>query len=90
MPPIRLSSSEASSLRKISARPCLKGEVPDDHSAKLLNYGLASREAMMLRITTRGQVALLASSFQLSMPSTRAMRHRLMPRGLARFRRETI
>lgn len=87
MPPIRLSSSEASSLRKISARPCLKAELPDDHSAKLLNYGLASREAMMLRITPRGQVELLASNFQLSMPSARTMRHKVLNGGLVRFRR---
>jgi hypothetical protein len=88
MPPIRLSASEASSLRKISSRPCLQDELPEDHSAKLLNYGLACREAMAVRITPRGQVELLASNFQVSLPSARAIRHKLLDRGLARLRRE--
>lgn len=88
MPPIRLSPSEASSLRKISSRPCLQAELPDDHSAKLLNYGLASREAMILRITPRGQVELLASNFQITLPSARAVRDKLIPKGLTRLRRD--
>ncbi len=88
MPPIRLSASEASSLRKISSRPCLQGELPEDHSAKLLNYGLACREAMAVRITPRGQVELLASSFQMSLPSAREIRDKLLDRGLARLLRE--
>lgn len=87
MPPIRLSASEASSLRKISSRPCLREELPDDHSAKLLNYGLACREAMAVRITPRGQVALLASNFQVTLPSARALRHKLLDAGLACLRR---
>jgi len=90
MPPISLSSSEASSLRKISSRPCLKAELPEDHSAKLVNYGLACREAMMLRITARGQVELLASNYKFSLPSTRALRQRLLHQGLARFRRSPV
>jgi hypothetical protein len=88
MPPIRLSASEASSLRKISYRPCLKTELPDDHSAKLLNYGLACREAMAVRITPRGQVELLASRFQIAIPSARAIRQKLRDASLARFRRD--
>ena len=88
MPPIRLSSSETSSLRKISSRPCLTAELPDDHSAKLVNYGLACREAMAVRITPRGQVELLASNFQFSLPTARAVRERILPRGLTRLYRE--
>jgi len=87
MPPIRLSASEASSLRKISVRPCLWAELPEDHSAKFVNYGLASRDAMMLRITPRGQVELLASNFRNPIPTPRDIRDRLMSRRLARFRR---
>lgn len=87
MPLVNLSASEASSLRKISARPCLRAELPADHSAKFVNYGLASPEGMTLRITPRGQVELLASSFQRPFPSARAMRDRLMPARFARLRR---
>jgi hypothetical protein len=53
-----------------------------------LNYGLACREAMAVRITPRGQVELLASNFQVSLPSARAIRHKLLDRGLARLRRD--
>ncbi len=87
MPPIRLSASEASSLRKISARPCLKTELPDDHSAKLLNYGLACREAMTMRITPRGQVELLASNFHFAFPNPRTIRQKFLPMRLRRLRR---
>jgi len=87
MPPVRLSASEASSLRKISARPCLETELPDDHTAKLLNYGLACREAMAMRITPRGQVELLASDFHFVFPNARAIRHKLLSKSLARLRR---
>ncbi len=87
MPLVSLSSSEASSLRKISARPCLRTEVPEDHSAKFVNYGLASPEGMTLRITPRGQVELLASSFQRPFPSARCVRERLMPARFAWLRR---
>jgi hypothetical protein len=90
MPPIRLSASEVSSLRKISTRPRLKAELPDDHSAKLLNYGLACREAMTVRITPRGQVELLASNFQVSIPNPRTLRRKLLDRGLARLRGEVV
>jgi len=42
---------------------------------------------MMLRITPRGQVELLASNFRNPIPTPRDIRDRLMPRRLARFRR---
>ncbi len=90
MPRMLLSSSEASSLRKISARPCLRAELPDDHSAKFVNYGLASSQGMTLCITPRGQVELLASDFRLPFPSFREVRHRLTPRRFARLRRGTL
>ncbi len=87
MPLVRLSSSEASSLRKISSRPCLRAELPSDHSAKFVNYGLASPEGMTLRITPRGQVELLASTFQMPFPTARDVRERLMPAKFSRMRR---
>lgn len=90
MPLVRLSSSEASSLRKISTRPCPRAELPEDHSAKFVNYGLASSEGMTLRITPRGQVELLASTFQMPFPSARAMRERLTPGRFARLRRSSL
>lgn len=67
MPPLRLSQPECSSLRKISERPRFACELPDDHAEKFVNYGLASREAMLLTITPRGQVELLANGFRLSL-----------------------
>lgn len=90
MPLLCLSSSEASSLRKISARPCLRAELPDDHSAKFVNYGLASSEGMTLCITTRGQVELLASDFRLPFLNFREVRDRLTPRRFARLRRGSL
>jgi hypothetical protein len=52
-----------------------------------VNYGLASPEGMTLRITPRGQVELLASTFQMPFPSARDMRERLMPARFSRTRR---
>lgn len=67
MRPLQLSLPECTSLRKISERPCFARELPEDHAEKFVNYGLASREAMLLTITPRGQVELLANGFRLSL-----------------------
>jgi hypothetical protein len=86
---LRLSPAECQSLRKICERSCLMSELPDDHQEKFINYGLAQREAMILRITPRGQLELLSSAFS-NQPLRRYRFHRYMSmRDLLPFRRKS-
>lgn len=64
MPPINMSRSERSSLKKILQRPRLISDIPQDHSQKFINHGLAQRDVMLLRITALGQVELLRQRFR--------------------------
>jgi hypothetical protein len=63
MPPIRLSKQEISSLKKLVERARPVPEIPSDHAAKFLNYGLAERDVMILRATRLGQLELLRQRF---------------------------
>ncbi|MDX2264559.1 MAG: hypothetical protein NW215_06280 [Hyphomicrobiales bacterium] len=64
MPPIMLTRDELASLKRIAARPCPIAEIPEDHIAKLSNYGLARRDVMLLRITQLGQLETLRQRFR--------------------------
>lgn len=64
MPPIMLSRDEFISLQKIVERPRPLAEIPDDHSAKFLNYRLARRDVMLMRPTQLGQLELLRQRFR--------------------------
>ncbi len=64
MPPIMLSREEFLSLKKIVECPRPIADIPDDHSAKFLNYGLARRDVMLMRPTQLGQLELLRQRFR--------------------------
>ncbi len=64
MPPIMLTKDEFSSLKKIVERARPLSEIPEDHVAKFVNYGLARREVLLLRATQLGQLELLRQRFR--------------------------
>jgi hypothetical protein len=70
MPPIRLTREEVSSLTKLVQRARPTSEIPSDHAAKFVNYGLAKRDIMIMRATRLGQLELLRQRFSdISIPS---------------------
>lgn len=70
VPPIQLTREEYASLKKIAERPCPLADIPQDHIAKFINYGLAQRDVMILRSTKLGQLELLRQRFRgLELPS---------------------
>jgi hypothetical protein len=74
MPPIRLTREEVSSLTKLVERARPTSEIPGDHAAKFVNYGLARRDIMIMRATRLGQLELLRQRFtDISIPSRIAM-----------------
>lgn len=64
MPPIMLSRDEFLSLKKIVDSPRPIAEIPEDHAAKFLNYGLARRDVLLVRVTSLGQLELLRQRFR--------------------------
>lgn len=64
MPPIQLSRSERSSLRRLFDRPRSLGEIPADHQEKFINYDLVHKRVLLLYITPLGQIELLRQRFR--------------------------
>lgn len=64
MPPIMLTRDEFFSLKKIVEKPRPLAEIPEDHTAKFVNYGLARRDVLIVRITPLGQLELLRQRFR--------------------------
>ncbi|MDZ4791386.1 MAG: hypothetical protein SGJ17_09300 [Hyphomicrobiales bacterium] len=74
MPPIMLSRDEFISLKKIVERPRSITEIPDDHTAKFLNYRLARRDVLLMRPTQLGQLEVLRQRFRgISLPERIAL-----------------
>lgn len=63
MPPLMLSRDEYASLKKIINRAQPVANIPEDHAAKFMNYGLARRDVLLLRITQLGQLEFLRQRF---------------------------
>jgi hypothetical protein len=63
MPPIRLTREELASLTRLVERARPTSEIPSDHAAKFVNYGLARRDIMIMRATRLGQLELLRQRF---------------------------
>jgi hypothetical protein len=64
MSAIKMSRRERTSLARIAARPCLASDIPADHAAKFIGYGLVKRDVMLLYATALGQVELLRQRFR--------------------------
>lgn len=64
MPPIQLSRSERSSLKKLFSRPRPIGDIPPDHQEKFVNYDLVRKCVLLLYITPLGQIELLRQRFR--------------------------
>jgi hypothetical protein len=78
MPPIQLSRSERSSLRKLFDRPRQIGEIPSDHQEKFINYDLVCKRVLLLYITPLGQIELLRQRFRNIKPA-RPPKHTVLP-----------
>lgn len=78
MPPIQLSRSERSSLRKLSSKPRHIGDIPADHQEKLINCDLIIKRVLLLYITPLGQIELLRQRFRDIKPA-KPIQQRLLP-----------
>lgn len=70
MPPIQLSRSERSSLRKLFDHPRQISDIPRDHQEKFINYDLVRKRVLLLYITPLGQIELLRQRFRNIKPAT--------------------
>ena len=64
MPPINMTAGERAALKQLAMSPRLASEIEPDFAERLLDQGLAVRQALRLSITTKGQLGLLRQRYR--------------------------
>ena len=64
MPPINMTVGERAALKQLAMSPRLASEIEPDFAERLLDQGLAVRQALRLSITTKGQLELLRQRYR--------------------------
>ncbi len=73
MPPIHMTARERAALARLARMPAPTTEIRREHGEKLVDHGLAVKEAFRFKITTKGQLELLRQRFR-GMPTQRMAR----------------
>lgn len=64
MPPIRMTREERASLGRLVESSLELHEIPKNHIEKFINHGLAVRQALLFKVTTKGQLEFLRQRFR--------------------------
>lgn len=75
MPPIHMSMRERALLSRLARAPMEAAEIRREATEKFINHGLAVKQAMFVKITTRGQLEVLRQRFRRMPPTETGLIH---------------